>query len=270
MTGAIDVIVVEQSDGSYRCSPFHVRFGKLGVLKAKEKIVDIEINGNEVSLKMKLDDTGAAFFVEDVDEENEERWDLDLATSPFPEKFSPILSKSSLMPTVLFKEEFHAKIENIDDSMIKKGRLNKKKRRRKSHLKHNRKGSKSSLREVLLDNEMFEMDDVNDAEDELGGSEPEIGSSSVPANFDFDSYRRNMKNMKPKLEETVFQTPSSVDITTDDLATVDDREHRKTSGETDVKAPESVFIVTDEPPETVYIDTTEPTFHYFSEGEADR
>ena len=76
--------------------------------------------------------------------------------------------------------------------------------------------------------------------------------------------------MKPKLEETVFQTPSSVDITTDGLATVDDREHRKTSGETDVKAPESVFIVTDEPPETVYIDTTEPTFHYFSEGEADR
>ena len=67
MTGAIDVIVVEQEDGSFKCSPFHVRFGKLGVLKAKEKIVDIEINGNEVTLKMKLDDTGAAFFVEDVD-----------------------------------------------------------------------------------------------------------------------------------------------------------------------------------------------------------
>ena len=37
--GAIDVIVVEQPDGSYLSSPFHVRFGKLGVLKAKEKIV---------------------------------------------------------------------------------------------------------------------------------------------------------------------------------------------------------------------------------------
>ena len=35
LTGAIDVIVVEQEDGSFLSSPFHVRFGKLGVLKAK-------------------------------------------------------------------------------------------------------------------------------------------------------------------------------------------------------------------------------------------
>ena len=39
LTGAIDVIVVQQPDGSYLSSPFHVRFGKLGVLKAREKIV---------------------------------------------------------------------------------------------------------------------------------------------------------------------------------------------------------------------------------------
>lgn len=39
LTGAIDVIVVEQSDGSFVCSPFHVRFGKLGVLRSREKIV---------------------------------------------------------------------------------------------------------------------------------------------------------------------------------------------------------------------------------------
>ena len=41
LTGAIDVIVVEQEDGTFRSSPFHVRFGKLGVLKAREKIVSI-------------------------------------------------------------------------------------------------------------------------------------------------------------------------------------------------------------------------------------
>ena len=39
LTGAIDVIVVEQEDGSLKSSPFHVKFGKLGVLKAREKIV---------------------------------------------------------------------------------------------------------------------------------------------------------------------------------------------------------------------------------------
>ena len=39
LTGAIDVIVVEQSDGStYLSSPFHVRFGKSGVaLRPKGK-----------------------------------------------------------------------------------------------------------------------------------------------------------------------------------------------------------------------------------------
>lgn len=39
LTGAIDVVVVEQPDGSYNCSPFHVRFGKIGVLRSKEKVV---------------------------------------------------------------------------------------------------------------------------------------------------------------------------------------------------------------------------------------
>ena len=54
LTGAIDVIVVEQDDGTFISSPFHVRFGKLGVLKAKEKIVSffsflfVFIIGNEL------------------------------------------------------------------------------------------------------------------------------------------------------------------------------------------------------------------------------
>jgi hypothetical protein len=39
LTGAIVVVVVEQEDGTFKSSPFHVRFGKMGVLKAKEKIV---------------------------------------------------------------------------------------------------------------------------------------------------------------------------------------------------------------------------------------
>ena len=42
LTGAIDVVVVEQEDGTLKSSPFHVRFGKLGVLKAKEKIVSFQ------------------------------------------------------------------------------------------------------------------------------------------------------------------------------------------------------------------------------------
>lgn len=33
LTGAIDVIVVRQKDGTLKSTPFHVRFGKLGVLR---------------------------------------------------------------------------------------------------------------------------------------------------------------------------------------------------------------------------------------------
>ncbi|XP_063218869.1 phosphatidate phosphatase LPIN1 isoform X2 [Bacillus rossius redtenbacheri] len=68
LTGAIDVVVVEQSDGNLACSPFHVRFGKLGVLRSREKVVDIEVNGNTIPLQMKLDDAGVAFFVEEIEE----------------------------------------------------------------------------------------------------------------------------------------------------------------------------------------------------------
>ncbi|RWS08891.1 phosphatidate phosphatase LPIN1-like protein, partial [Dinothrombium tinctorium] len=87
LTGAIDVIIVQQSDGSYLCSPFHVRFGKLGVLRSKEKIVDIEINGEPVDIHMKLGDTGEAFFVEEVEDE-EEAVPSYLATSPLPDEVS--------------------------------------------------------------------------------------------------------------------------------------------------------------------------------------
>jgi phosphatidate phosphatase LPIN len=39
LTGAIDVIVVKQEDGTLRCTPFHVRFGKLGVLQNQQNKV---------------------------------------------------------------------------------------------------------------------------------------------------------------------------------------------------------------------------------------
>lgn len=39
LSGCIDVIVVRRPDGSLQCSPFHVRFGKMGVLRSREKVV---------------------------------------------------------------------------------------------------------------------------------------------------------------------------------------------------------------------------------------
>ncbi|XP_022083388.1 phosphatidate phosphatase LPIN3-like [Acanthaster planci] len=88
LTGAIDVIVVQQEDGSLFCSPFHVRFGKMGVLRSREKVVYIEINGEQVDLRMKLGENGEAFFLEEAAVEDK---------VPAHLCSSPLLSSSSLM-----------------------------------------------------------------------------------------------------------------------------------------------------------------------------
>nr|XP_046229379.1 phosphatidate phosphatase LPIN1 isoform X2 [Scatophagus argus] len=94
LSGCIDVIVVRQPDGSLQCSPFHVRFGKMGVLRSREKLVDMEINGEPVALHMKLGDNGEAFFVQET--ENDQDIPSYLATSPILSD-GAVLMSSSLM-----------------------------------------------------------------------------------------------------------------------------------------------------------------------------
>lgn len=69
--GAVDIVVVEQQDGTFKSSPWYVRFGKFqGVLKAREKIVDINVNGEDANFHMFLDHTGGAYFLREVDAED--------------------------------------------------------------------------------------------------------------------------------------------------------------------------------------------------------
>ena len=63
LSGAIDVIVVEQEDGTLLCSPFHVRFGKFSLLRPYEKKVEFKLNGVKQNYSMKLGEGGEAFFV---------------------------------------------------------------------------------------------------------------------------------------------------------------------------------------------------------------
>lgn len=66
--GAVDVIVVQQQDGTFRSTPWYVRFGKFqGVLKGAEKIVRIAVNGVEANFHMYLDNSGEAYFIKEVD-----------------------------------------------------------------------------------------------------------------------------------------------------------------------------------------------------------
>ncbi|XP_047316372.1 phosphatidate phosphatase PAH2-like isoform X2 [Impatiens glandulifera] len=66
--GAVDIIVIQQKDGSFKSSPWYVRFGKFqGVLKAREKVVKINVNGVDKDFHMHLDHKGEAYFMREVE-----------------------------------------------------------------------------------------------------------------------------------------------------------------------------------------------------------
>lgn len=89
LSGAIDVIVIEQEDGSLACSPFHVRFGKFSLLRPFEKKVEFKVNGVKQDHSMKLGEGGEAFFVFETSNDIPEA----LQTSPL---VSPAGSPSTL------------------------------------------------------------------------------------------------------------------------------------------------------------------------------
>ncbi|BEI96787.1 hypothetical protein CcaverHIS631_0203760 [Cutaneotrichosporon cavernicola] len=87
LSGAIDIIVVrsvdEDGEETLAGSPFHVRFGKLQVLRAGEKRVTLRMPNNlpaphVAPFSMKVSETGEAFFVL----ETEEEVPAELMTSP--------------------------------------------------------------------------------------------------------------------------------------------------------------------------------------------
>src|SRR5271154_6715009 len=93
LSGAIDVIVVEQEDGTLACSPFHVRFGKFSLLRPFEKKVEFSVNNVKQNYAMKLGEGGEAFFVFETSDNIPES----LQTSPLisPASSPPLLSDGS-------------------------------------------------------------------------------------------------------------------------------------------------------------------------------
>ncbi|KAL7748650.1 lipin Ned1 [Sorochytrium milnesiophthora] len=95
LSGAIDVIVVEGVDKELVCSPFHVRFGKLHVFRAFEKVVNVTINDQPAHVDMLVDEDGQAFFASES--ESEATLSAELVTSPSL-SHSPATSANSTVP----------------------------------------------------------------------------------------------------------------------------------------------------------------------------
>uniref|UniRef100_A0A6I8QZS3 phosphatidate phosphatase n=1 Tax=Xenopus tropicalis TaxID=8364 RepID=A0A6I8QZS3_XENTR len=187
LSGCIDVIVVRQPNGNMQCSPFHVRFGKMGVLRSREKVVDIEINGEPVDLHMKLGDNGEAFFVTEQ-EENEEAIPSHLATSPI------LLEGAALMESQLRRNSMdwprsldssdpsqpsssmHLAASGAENLSVKKRR----KRRRKSKVDNLKREDNCDTSE---DEDMFTIDMSSDEEcDPLDTSKSMAPSSYIDMN----------------------------------------------------------------------------------------
>uniref|UniRef100_A0A480TPE8 phosphatidate phosphatase n=1 Tax=Sus scrofa TaxID=9823 RepID=A0A480TPE8_PIG len=191
LSGCIDIIVVRQPNGSLQCSPFHVRFGKMGVLRSREKVVDIEINGESVDLHMKLGDNGEAFFVQETDNDQE--------VIPTHLATSPILSEGASRMESQLKRNSLDRLRSLDPStsaqvlppgespssgsLVKKRR----KRRRKSQLDSLKRDDNTNTSE---DEDMFPIEMSSDEEAEPLDSSRTLSSEIPP--FQEDVPKENL------------------------------------------------------------------------------
>uniref|UniRef100_A0A9J8BUK4 phosphatidate phosphatase n=1 Tax=Cyprinus carpio carpio TaxID=630221 RepID=A0A9J8BUK4_CYPCA len=211
LSGCIDVIVVRQPDGTLQCSPFHVRFGKMGVLRSREKVVDIEINGEPVSLHMKLGENGEAFFVKET-ESDEEMVPSHLATSPIISEGSALMQAQVGKGTSRLSDSGNeTSIQTLgsmqapcDSSIMKKRR----KRRRKSQVDSMKREDNGDFSE---DEDMFPIDMSSDDDTETTGSramshelfaEQVKGTSST-----YTQYERNWTAVQSKGLEKICSLP---------------------------------------------------------------
>uniref|UniRef100_A0A8C9TWP6 phosphatidate phosphatase n=1 Tax=Scleropages formosus TaxID=113540 RepID=A0A8C9TWP6_SCLFO len=174
LSGCIDVIVVRQPDGTLQCSPFHVRFGKMGVLRSRGGWME------PVNLHMKLGENGEAFFVKET-EEGQEVIPSYLTTSPI------LTEGATLMEAQLSKGPAHlpecgsgpsvlalCAPQIVGDNGILKKRRKRRKRNKADSLKKEDSGDESE------DEDMFTIDMSSDEDKELDSSCPKNSRSETP------------------------------------------------------------------------------------------
>ncbi|RDI81039.1 hypothetical protein Vi05172_g8883 [Venturia inaequalis] len=123
LSGAIDVIVVEQEDGSLACSPFHVRFGKFSLLRPSDKKVEFTVNDAKQNFSMKLGEGGEAFFVFETSENIPRALQTSPLSSPttsptpYPTETTPSLELFEPEPLDIATETQRGRSESPEDGL---------------------------------------------------------------------------------------------------------------------------------------------------------
>uniref|UniRef100_A0A8C7L1W0 phosphatidate phosphatase n=1 Tax=Oncorhynchus kisutch TaxID=8019 RepID=A0A8C7L1W0_ONCKI len=175
LSGCIDVIVVRQPDGTLQCSPFHVRFGKMGVLRSREKVVDIEINGEPVSLQMKLGENGEAFFVKET-ENTLEVVPSYLATSPIVSQGAELMEAQLGRGVSRLSDPASLQVQTLGSQQTtggggEGGMMMKKRRKRRRKARESGGGRREESGEYSEDEDMFTIDMSTDEEREASSRE---------------------------------------------------------------------------------------------------
>lgn len=117
LSGAIDIIVIEQPDGTLHCSPWHVRFGKFQIIKPLQKKIDLYVNDIKTDLPMKLGEGGEAFFVFETDASD---LSLSIVTSPVVSAESSPSSSPQISPRPSYSNSGKNEPEELDLNMASK------------------------------------------------------------------------------------------------------------------------------------------------------
>lgn len=114
LSGAIDTIVVERADGSWACSPFHVRFGKYQILRPSDKKVEFRVNGELQPYSMKLGEGGEAFFIFETTQDIP----ADMQTSPLASPVaSPEQKPTETPPNPLLDDPEPLDLASVDSTL---------------------------------------------------------------------------------------------------------------------------------------------------------
>ncbi|XP_024151438.1 phosphatidate phosphatase LPIN1 isoform X1 [Oryzias melastigma] len=191
LSGCIDVIVVRQPDGTLQCSPFHVRFGKMGVLRSREKVVDIEINGEPVSLHMKLGENGEAFFVKETENK--------LEVVPSYLATSPILSAGEDLMEKELRSSHHSDnshpVQSLGAQYGDGGTAKKRRKRRRKARPEGASRREESGDDFSEDEDMFTIDLSSDEEKEGDNCRSSDQSPSAHANTHPISWTLSQSNV---------------------------------------------------------------------------
>ncbi|XP_045570736.1 phosphatidate phosphatase LPIN1 isoform X2 [Salmo salar] len=215
LSGCIDVIVVRQPDGTLQCSPFHVRFGKMGVLRSREKVVDIEINGEPVSLQMKLGENGEAFFVKET-ENTLEGIPSYLATSPIVSQGAGLMEAQLGKGMSRLSDPTSLSVQTLSSQQTiggGGGMMMKKRRKRRKKARESGGGRREESEEHSEDEDMFTIDMSTDEEQEhdnnaTRASTPELYEEQGPkASVLSSTYTQNTKYTRPDVDWAHSQSP---------------------------------------------------------------